>query len=794
MGLRLSHKVTLAIVVAMLPLVALGAMLFSSTGVLYREQLDQNLGLISQIEADYVATRLARASNQVEEFAQSSRAADVVRANNAPSAGTHSTAKIAIEEAWDKIGAIEGLRGLAIVDGTGSILAAHGRSTQAASLALVGDLSTNERNHIGDSFVADDVTVLGIVAPIGAQGTPLYVVSEWDVAELVALETDLHAIGDSVSATLVQQESIGQYSVLASTTPYHPGQVVSVSTIPEPGGPTVNPREGHEATIEAYALVPDTEWLYRVSVDEAEAYSALRTLELRIGQTLIVGGLILVAVMATVLRSFSKRLIRIAMLARSVTAGDLTVRLDDRSRDEIGILSRAFDRMTAALQLDIERRESVEEQLAYQASHDALTGLPNRTEMFSHLEEMLNTSSEVVSVLFVDLDGFKEVNDTMGHDAGDELLVAVGERLRTSLRRSDFVGRLGGDEFVVVMPGTSMDAAERMATQVVQTLEMPFTVQNQAATISASIGVACSHDNRDSDELIKQADIAMYRAKSLGKGRAVRVTADALAEIDARAETQSALRNSLADDEVDLRLNPVVALGDGALRGLAASAGWVHPELGTLEPAEFHSLADKLGFAGRVDAWMVKETVSQIKQWRGRGLMVSDLAVEIPLAPSTFLSPRYRSLVADACEDASIDPGSVRVSVPESVLRQEQRALRTAFSHYRRAGIGVSIRRFAGDFADLDLLAQFGLHGVQIDLNRFGGRTTRATTEASIRLLADLAKRAGLEVSASGVDSEGLRALALAIGATEGEGLWFSSVLTVDQAAQLLANRYLVEF
>ncbi len=795
-GLRLSHKVTLAIVVAMLPLVALGTMLWSSTGRLYRQQLDQNLGLISQIEADYVAGRIDRASSDIAEFAQSSPARDIVIANNSPSAATETAARDAVNGAWESLGTSDGLLGMAVVDGASEVLGAVGRATEPATRGLVRLIPPGDDSYVGDGFVANDTTVLGIVAPIsGAEGSPLYVVSEWDLAALIDRDSDLDAVGASVSASLLQQESIGRYSVLVSTTGLGPGDVVDVATLPGPARASVEANnDGPEPTIDALALVSGTDWLFRVSADEAEVYAALGELELRVAQTLFIGGIILLAVMATVLRSFSTRLVRIAGLAESVTDGDLSVRLDDNSGDEIGELSRAFDRMTNALQVDIDRREAVEAQLAYQASHDALTGLPNRTEMLSYLEGMLKSNDQIVSVLFVDLDGFKEVNDTMGHDAGDELLVAVGERLRHSLRPTDFVGRLGGDEFVVVLPGTPTDAAERMATQIVQTLELPFLVQNETAAISASIGVASSNDNPDSDELIKQADIAMYRAKSMGKGRAVRVTAEALAEIDARAETQAALRQSLTDDELSLRYSPVALLNDSSLRGFTVSAGWTHPSEGEMDPRAFRALADKIGFGGRVDAWTVQRAISEFGGLADSGLMVSDLHIEIPLSVSTFVSPRYSSLVPDACDDAGVSPANVRVAVPESVLRQDHKMLRSAFSVYRRAGIGVSIHRFGSDIADLDQLAQFGLHGVQIDMDRLDGRARRETTEVSIRSMVDLARRVGLEVSACGVDNESERADALSFGATEGEGRWFSSALSPEQASQLLANRYLVEF
>ncbi|MEZ5342149.1 MAG: EAL domain-containing protein [Acidimicrobiales bacterium] len=502
----------------------------------------------------------------------------------------------------------------------------------------------------------------------------------------------------------------------------------------------------------------------------------------------------MLAVVAFAFRSFARRLERMTRLAEAVAAGDLSVRTGDDRLDELGRLSNAFDDMTQALSVDIARRERVEAQLAYQATHDSLTGLPNRQNLVAELETILRGSDEPVSALFIDLDGFKEVNDRLGHAAGDELLKRVGDRLRDVLRPGDFVARLGGDEFVILLRGLGLIEADRTASRVVGALELPFIVLDEEASISASIGVSSTDSERSAERLLKEADIAMYQAKSLGKGRAIRVTEEALHDVDEQLSLVSALRSAVSNNELELMLWPIADLRNASLVGMEASVRWTDPVRGTIAPAEFLALAERSGFSSLIDEWVVRESLAALAAWRDAGEPVDDLQLSINLTPQSFINQRTRATLVSHIEQYRLDASNIRIEVPEAVLRSDDLPLRDAFKQYRSLGIAITIDRFGSDYSNLDRLPRFAIDAVKIDLGLTADLHNQVSSHALITSLITLAETSGLRVAAAGVDDEVVRDQLLSLGCDSGQGLWFSDIVDRRAFGELLRSRDLLGF
>ena len=604
-------------------------------------------------------------------------------------------------------------------------------------------------------------------------GIGVTVVEEWNVAFLASNGLDVETIGETAHSLLAQQQTDGTLLIVHSTNRNLVGQIIKLNSNPVVGErvvvETLNASTETQQVVQVTTRVPgDPGWISIVEADRSELYFELESVRTRLITVIVAAGVVLLLVVVMGLRGFVRRLEQMTDLAEAVANGDLTVRTGDNHRDELGRFSMAFDDMTQALAEDIARRERVQAQLAYQASHDALTGLPNRNQLVLQLDQMLAETDDLLSCLFVDLDGFKGVNDSLGHAFGDELLVRVGERLRDVLRPSDFLARLGGDEFVIVLRGLGVVDAERLAGRVVAALELPFVVADQEVSISASIGVAGANGGHSTERLIKEADIAMYRAKAQGKGRAVRVTKETMREVDERVSILSQLRDAATNDELELMLWPSCDLRDGSLRGMEAAVRWHHPDRGLIAPSDFMPLAVSSGFSNQIDEWVITRSTELFARWELEGMPVADLELTLNLTPESFVGSRARQLIIAEIDRNRLKTSNFRIEVPEAVLQHGTDALRQVFDGYRAVGIAVTLGRFGSGYSSFDLLPKFAIDAVEIDLHLISDLTNRLSSRALVSSLITLAQTAGLRISAAGVDDDAC-----------GRSCWKWAVITV---------------
>ena len=433
------------------------------------------------------------------------------------------------------------------------------------------------------------------------------------------------------------------------------------------------------------------------------------------------------------------------------------------------------------------------EALTYAATHDELTGLPNRTLVRHRLEEALarhRELAEAVAVIFFDLDGFKKVNDSLGHRAGDELLAVAARRVEGVVRPSDLVARFGGDEFVVICHGLIGEIeAIGIADRIRESLELVFTIEGHAVYVSASLGVAWPRADQgvldDADSLLSDADAAMFEAKRRGKGRTEVYDRRMRDRARERLDTEAALRAGLKRDELRLAFQPVVDLESGRIAGVESLIRWDHPERGPLSPDDFIRLAEEIGLISQVGAWAVREACRHQARWQRAG---AEIWTAVNVSAQELSRPDLPTALSSALTDTGIDPAHLHLEITESAVLADPAGGLEALRSLRAQGVTLVLDDFGTGYASLTALRRFPLDGLKIDRSFVAGAAYDPADRAIVHAVIELGTRLGLEVVAEGVETEDQRQALLEMGCRLGQGYHFSRPLSAGQVEELLAR------
>jgi diguanylate cyclase (GGDEF)-like protein/PAS domain S-box-containing protein len=440
--------------------------------------------------------------------------------------------------------------------------------------------------------------------------------------------------------------------------------------------------------------------------------------------------------------------------------------------------------------LDISQRKRAEDELSWQAHHDALTGLPNRKLFVERLQGELDRrrarpqAEGLVAVLFVDLDNFKVVNDSLGHGAGDRLLEAVGERVRRLLRPEDVVARFGGDEFTVLLPGVSDERhAVRIADRLAGALRAPIMLDGQQRFITASVGLSLSQEADGAQDLLRDADAAMYRAKELGKARIELFDGSMRARAVERLELESALQGALERGELCLHYQPQVELSTGAVTGVEALLRWQHPELGLVAPLRFIPLAEQNGLIVPIGAWVVREACRQAAAWNAPGLTMS-----VNVSPRQLGTGDFAVVVREALAESGLAPGSLCLEVTESALLADVDGATATLNELKALGIRLAIDDFGVGHASLGHLRQLlPVDTLKIDKSFVDGILDDAEDSAIVRTVVALAHSLGLNVVAEGVEHAEQAERLSGMDCQEAQGYLFARPQPADEIGALLS-------
>jgi len=423
------------------------------------------------------------------------------------------------------------------------------------------------------------------------------------------------------------------------------------------------------------------------------------------------------------------------------------------------------------------RRYASALELAHQAVHDALTGLPNRLQVADRLEQALARSSRTgseVAVLFIDLDRFKLINDGRGHAAGDELLMAVADRLRQVVRGGDVVARFGGDEFVVVCEDqTAAFEASLVAGRILDALREPVVVDGHEIFLSASIGIAMADGTGSPESLLRDADAAMYRAKEKGRARCEFFDATMRTEALDHLETQSALHRALERDELRVFYQPVVDLKSGAVAGVEALVRWEHPQHGLVSPASFVPLAEESGLIVPIGAWVLDQAAAQVACWRTRS-WGRNLTVSVNLSARQLRQPDLIPAVMSTLLESGTDPSLLCLELTETTFMEDARSHREALEGIKGLGVGLAIDDFGTGYSSLTYLKRLPVSVLKIDQVFVGGLGRDASDTAIVKSVIDLAHALGLVVVAEGVEDSDQVAHLRKLGCDLAQGYFFA--------------------
>ncbi|OBK26786.1 hypothetical protein A5635_12575 [Mycobacterium asiaticum] len=426
---------------------------------------------------------------------------------------------------------------------------------------------------------------------------------------------------------------------------------------------------------------------------------------------------------------------------------------------------------TLAVFGDVTDRRELEQQLRHQASHDPLTGLPNRSQFFDRLSTAFEDPQSRVGICYVDLDGFKDVNDTLGHDIGDKLLVEVAERLSLCLQRPEqFVARLGGDEFVFLLPEpASTDEVTELADSVLRVLESPFDIDGNPITVSASVGVMEQEVAIISEvDLMKGADVTLARAKQAGGNRWV---------IHDRHHENTPMHKALDRGEFRLVYQPIVRLSDNAVIGAEALVRWEHPTLGTLLPDRFINLAERNGMIVPLTTFVVEQACRHVQGWRASQAVDSPLFVSVNVAVRNVCDPSFLSVVKNALHHNGLPPHALQLELTENaVLGKDETSVRR-MQQLSAMGVSIAIDDFGTGFSSLAYLRDLPVDVVKLAgefINNLGGNIHgRLADEQITRAMIDLAHTLGLTVTAEQVETPSQAARLRALGCDSAQGWHF---------------------
>lgn len=462
-------------------------------------------------------------------------------------------------------------------------------------------------------------------------------------------------------------------------------------------------------------------------------------------------------------------------------------------RDASGIAYRIV-----GLQTDISDRKYTEEKLLHDALHDSLTGLPNRVLFMERLSHALSLGKRrrnySFAVLFLDLDRFKLINDSLGHTVGDQLLVAIARRLEKHLRVGDTVARLGGDEFTILLEDIKdVSITTNIADRLQEELTMPFYVDGHEVFTSASIGIASSTIGYEcAEDLLRDADIAMYRAKALGKARyeVFDITMHARAVVLLQLETD--LRRGIERGEFQLYYQPIVSLQNGEITGFEALTRWLHPQRGLVSPAEFIPLAEETGLIVPIGWWVFKEACRQLRLWHLQFPEYSSLVMSINLSAKQFAQPNLIAEIKQILLETELEPSSLKLEITESVIMENTESATAMLLQLQALGIQFSIDDFGTGYSSLAYLYRLPTHTLKIDRSFINKIDTDIEQLEIVRTIVALASNLGMSVVAEGIETVKHLAQLQELNCQFGQGYFFSKPVDSQTATTLLLSKNII--
>ena len=463
---------------------------------------------------------------------------------------------------------------------------------------------------------------------------------------------------------------------------------------------------------------------------------------------------------------------------------ETNTQLEQRVSERTARLLEANRKLAA----EIAHREESDARSQYLAYHDSLTGLGNRLLFKEQLEQAIAEGANIQSslaVLFIDLDGFKSINDTLGHSIGDLLLNSIASRLRNALQETDRIARFGGDEFAILQStGQQPQSAIALASSIVDLVVSPCVIEGHQITVGASIGIVTEQaDKCDPDDLMKSADLAMYRAKLDGRGtyRVFDLEMDTLAQ--ARRLLEINLRNAFVYNEFSLVYQPLVTLNTGRVTAFETLLRWHHPQRGNISPAVFIPVAEEMGLIVQLGEWVLRQACAEAATWP------EEIRVAVNLSPAQFSKGNLVSAVINALAAAGLSPDRLELEITESVLLEKSDHNFAVLDQLHALGVRISMDDFGTGYSSLSYLHRFPFNKIKIDKSFIDNIATKPQSAAIVRAVIEMAKAFGISTTAEGVETSAQLAELRVLGCTDIQGYLFSKAEPPDCVPALLTRR-----
>jgi diguanylate cyclase (GGDEF)-like protein len=449
------------------------------------------------------------------------------------------------------------------------------------------------------------------------------------------------------------------------------------------------------------------------------------------------------------------------------------------------------------LREEINERQRVEQQLIHDALHDSLTGLPNRTLLIERIEFTIAHAKRnpdyKYGLLFIDLDRFKGINDSLGHSIGDQLLIAVSNLLQECVRENDLVARLGGDEFVILLDGIkSVQDATLIGERIQQKMRSPFELESQNIFTSASIGIVFgSTEYSNPADLMRDADIAMYRAKDKGKARYTIFDPKMYDETLKLVELENSLRFALKRNELTMHYQPIISLDNNHLVGFEALIRWQHPERGAISPVEFIPIAEDTGLILDIGEWLLKEACQQLQIWRQQFAsipQINSLKMSINLASQQLQEPEFIQKLDQILLETGLEGSSLRLEITESVLIEPEGTIQNTLRQIKNRNIKLSIDDFGTGYSSLSYLRRFPIDNLKIDRSFIQQMNFDSENFEIVRLIITLAKTLGMKTISEGVETALQLNQLKGLGCEFAQGYLFSIPLAPKEIELMLAK------
>jgi len=439
--------------------------------------------------------------------------------------------------------------------------------------------------------------------------------------------------------------------------------------------------------------------------------------------------------------------------------------------------------------IDITERKQMEETIKHLAYHDVLTGLPNRLLFIDHLRLALSHASRnqhIAAVLYLDLDNFKEINDSLGHAAGDQLLKAVPRRLKTCLRESDTIARIGGDEYNILLPHANHDEdIVTIAGKIISTFQQPFMIDNHSLHISTSIGISLyPYDGADVETLLKNADSAMYIAKKRGRNNYQFYNPAMNARTLERMKLTNHLRKAIGSGELVVHYQPQVCMDTGQILCAEALVRWQHPEMGLLQPMQFIPIAEETGLITQIDEWVLRAACTQNKTWQQAGY--SPVRIMVNLSPRHFQQPDFVDTVSQILDETGLEPEFLGIEITERTIMQEIDLTIPYFNKLADTGVRFCIDDFGTGYSSLNYLKKLPVQMLKIDRSFISGLSTDPDYKTITNAVINLAHSLKLRVIAEGVETEDQLSFLQIIHCDEMQGYHFSRPLPAEEFTRFM--------